>query len=125
MALRAACCAAWLVSVPALNAQVLDLPDRPVDAMTGTAFVESIRTLELREREDRIYTEIARGNLPTWLRTMVPVRMQRRTGDREVTVLFWVTPDYLAVGSDHDYFLTPMSPHLAQRIADLIKELGG
>ena len=29
-----------------------------------------------------------------------------------------VLPDYLAVGSNEDYFLTPMSPLLAQRIAD-------
>lgn len=33
---------------------------------------------------------------------------------------FWVTPDYLAVGSDSDYLLIPLSAQTAQRIADLI-----
>lgn len=31
---------------------------------------------------------------------------------------FWVTPDYLAVGSDQDYLLTPLTPRSAQVIAD-------
>ena len=31
---------------------------------------------------------------------------------------FFVAPDYLAVGTDDDYFLTPMTPVTAQRIAD-------
>src|SRR5690606_12832451 len=34
------------------------------------------------------------------------------------TATYHVTPDYLAVGSDTDYFLTPMTPLLAQRLAD-------
>jgi len=32
--------------------------------------------------------------------------------------LYYVLPDYLAVGSDQNYFLCPMTPILAQRIAD-------
>ena len=32
--------------------------------------------------------------------------------------LFFVAPDYLAVGTDEDYLLTPMTPMIAQRIAD-------
>ena len=33
---------------------------------------------------------------------------------------FYATPDYLAVGSDEDYFLIPISPNTAQRIADAL-----
>jgi hypothetical protein len=108
-----------LVATSRVAAQELNLPRRAPDAIGGTAFASEIATLELRLREERIYTEVVRGNVPTWLRTLVPVRMSRRGGEHEASVTFWVTPDYLAVGSDSDYFLMPMSPHLAQRLADL------
>jgi len=34
------------------------------------------------------------------------------------TATYYVTPDYVAVGSDTDYFLQPMTPLLAQRLCD-------
>ncbi len=40
-------------------------------------------------------------------------------GVGKTTATYFVTPDYLAIGSDQDYFLTPLSPDTAQKIADL------
>lgn len=102
-----------------LSAQVLQLPDRPPGALTGSALVEALGSLDLGAREARLYREIASGNLPTWLRRLVPVTMSRLVNGRRIAVTFHATPDYLAVGSDTDYFLMPLSPQLAQRIADL------
>ena len=59
--------------------------------------------------------EVTRGNVPSWLRTLRPVELHE--GDHRLT--FWVTPDYLSVGSDEDYLLIPLSPQSAQRLADL------
>jgi hypothetical protein len=36
------------------------------------------------------------------------------------TATFYATPDYLAIGSDDDYFLIPVSPNTGQRIADAL-----
>lgn len=115
----AACCCAMLLVAPRLTSQVLRLPIRPVDAPGGAAFATEVATLDLLAREDRIYAEVSRGNVPGWLRQLVPITMERRRDETPVTVTFWAAPDYLAIGSDTDYFLMPMSPHLAQRIADL------
>ncbi|MFO1512715.1 MAG: hypothetical protein U1F83_07355 [Verrucomicrobiota bacterium] len=35
-----------------------------------------------------------------------------------IEATYYVTPDYLAVGTDADYFLTPLTPLTAQFIAD-------
>jgi hypothetical protein len=118
-------CAAWtlalcLLSGTATRAQVLDLPPRPADAPGGAAIARDIRLLELDAREERVYTEIALGNVPSWLRKLERVEMTRQSGGREHRVTFWVTPDYVAVGSDTDWFLVPLSPQTAQRIADLV-----
>jgi hypothetical protein len=99
---------------------VLSLPPRPSDAPGGAEIAREIRSLDLATREERIYAEIARGNVPGWLRQFRPVEVEREIDGRAHRATFWVAPDYLAVGSDDDAFLIPLSPQTAQRIADLV-----
>ena len=103
-----------------VHGQVLDLPPRPSDAPGGAAIARDIRALDIGAREGRLFAEVARGNIPSWLRSLVPVEMTRRVDGREHRVTFRAAPDYLAVGSDDDWFIVPMSPQTAQRIADLV-----
>ncbi len=67
-----------------------------------------------------MYAEIARGNVPSWLRKLVRVETIVVIEGREHRLTFWATPDYLSVGSDDDFILVPLSPQTAQRIADLV-----
>ncbi|MCI0434508.1 MAG: hypothetical protein L0271_12840 [Gemmatimonadetes bacterium] len=115
-------CAILLVLAcdPGARAPALDFPARPRAAAGGVEIARDVRDLQLEAREDRIFAEVARGNVPTWLRELRPVEMVRAIDGREHDVTFWVTPDYLAVGSDTDAFLVPLSPRTAQRIADLV-----
>lgn len=99
---------------------VLELPPRPTDAPGGTEIARDLRALGFDAREQRVYAEVARGNVPSWLRRLRPVEVTGEIDGREHRVTFWVTPDYLAVGSDTDAFLVPLSPQTAQRIADLV-----
>jgi hypothetical protein len=101
---------------PELLAQALDLPDRPSDAPKGAAFARSIAGLPLKEREESILAEVKRGNVPPFLRSFVPVEVS----NGPVKATYLVAPDYLAIGSDDDYFLTPITPNTAQKIADLL-----
>jgi hypothetical protein len=95
-------------------AQTLDLPPRPGDAPEGRAIVAEIRDLPREARERRIEEEILGGNVPESLRRLAPVTLA--SGEQTATV--WVTPDFLAVGSDADHSLTPLTPGTAQRVAD-------
>lgn len=107
---------------PSAGAPELDLPARPTAAPTGTEVASEIRSLPLEAREQRIYEEVSRGNVPTWLRDLrrVDLNSNGTAGGRRHRVTFWVTADYLAVGSDDDYLHVPLSPQTAQRIADLV-----
>ena len=116
---------AWVVLVGMVcastaHAQVLDLPSRPADAPGGGEIARDLRALDLESREERIYAEIARGNVPEWLKQLCPVEVTHEIKGRMHRATFWVTPDYLAVGSDDDFFRVPLSPRTAQRIADLV-----
>jgi hypothetical protein len=106
---------------PSEPAPVLHLPERAGAAPGGDEISREIRNLELRAREEWIYTEISQGNVPTWIRQLRPVEVRGEVGGRRHRVTFWVTPDYLAVGSEGDYLLIPLSAQTAQRIADLVR----
>jgi hypothetical protein len=88
--------------------------------MAGSRFVERIAALPLADRELQIATEILAGNVPQFLRKLRPVTTRAVAEGRTNVATFLVTPDYLAIGSDEDYFLCPMTPLTAQRIADSI-----
>lgn len=98
-----------LDAVAVLGAEV-GLPPRPADAMSGSAFAADIANLPREAREAAVRTEIERGNVPSWWRRFVDVPV----GEAVIAV----SPDYLAVGSDDDWLLTPLTPGVAQAIAD-------
>ena len=98
----------------------LNLPERPLDARSGSEVVEAITGLGLVEREEILVSEILGGNVPSWLRELSAVKLEAIVSETRQTATIWVTPDYLAVGSGEDYFLAPLSPQSAQRIADRV-----
>ncbi len=97
--------------------QTLPLPARATDAPTGSQFIQEIQSLPLAEREREILTQILAGNVPPFLRRLCAVSVTNVAGSRTNTGTFFVAPDYLAVGSDEDFFRAPMTPATAQRIA--------
>jgi hypothetical protein len=71
------------------------------------------------EREQAILAEISKGNLPEFLRKLVPVELRGDSGTaRNLAATIFVTPDYLAIGSDADFLRIPMNLHTAATIAE-------
>ncbi len=102
--------------------QVLNLPPRPADAPTGQEFVKLITSLPAPpdpQREDFIFKQIASGNVPGWMRQLVLISTNATANGTNHSVKYYVTPDYMCIGSDTNYFLEPMTPGLAQRVANL------
>ncbi len=97
---------------------ILALPIRSVSASSGTEVVDLLATRNLEEREYQIWEEIQSGNLPLFLHQFVPVNFHVQLNDETYFVTLYVLPDYIALGSDTDYFYCPMTPILAQKIAD-------
>jgi len=83
-----------------------------------------MRALWLRapEREKAMADEILGGNVPDFERQLVAVDVEsvNSRGDKLRGRVF-VTPDYLAIGSDEDFVRVPMTIGTARRIA---RELG-
>jgi hypothetical protein len=99
-------------------AQAISLPPREPHAPGGSAFAQKVSALDLPQREQMIAGEILAGNIPKFLRTFCPVAVTDALDGKTNSATFFAAPDYLAVGSDEDYLLMPVSPNTAQRIAD-------
>ena len=101
-------------------AQVLELPPRATNAPDGDEFVKQIAALDLARRDQAVADEFLAGNVPNFLRKFCPVTVTAVAGGVTNTATFFVAPDYLAIGSDDNYFLAPVAPGAAQRIADQV-----
>jgi hypothetical protein len=104
------------------RAQSLPLPLRAADAPGGSNFVQRVRSLSGFQYDHEVSHQILAGNVPPFLRRLRPVTITNVAGGATNSATFFVTPDYLAVGTDDDFFRTPMTPATAQFVAD---KLGG
>ena len=102
-------------------AQTLALPPRAANALTGDEFVKKISALDLAQRDEAIAAEFLAGNAPDFLRKLCAVTVTNAAGGETNIATFFVAPDYLAIGSDENYFLASISPSTAQSIADKLK----
>ncbi len=95
------------------------IPKRPADAVGGKAFFAKLDGMKPKEREAAIADEIARGNVPDFLRTFHQLKVTAKDAKgKEHTAVLEVMPDYLAVGSDTDFVRVPMAPMTAAYIAE-------
>jgi hypothetical protein len=103
-----------LALVSSLPAAELSLPGRPEAAPTGSEFLKRCQGLEGIPREQLVLTELLDGNLPRFLGRLQPVELSADG----VHVTVFVTPDYLAIGSDRDFVYAPLDYDTATAVAD-------
>ena len=99
--------------------QAIGIPPRPANAPGGRVFAEQIADLPPQAREAAIFQEITRGNIPPFLRRFRTIGTGFVAADKtKHGATYEVMPDYLAIGSDEDFFRVPMTPATATRIAE-------
>jgi len=94
------------------------IPRRSPRAPTGSRVADALAGLDAADRERAILREILDGNMPSFLRQLAPVELSYRAADRTVAATIFVTPDYLAIGSDDDFLRIPMNLATATTVAD-------
>ncbi|HVN23673.1 MAG TPA: hypothetical protein VMT71_06860 [Syntrophorhabdales bacterium] len=97
---------------------VKKIPPRQHGAMTGSEFAAYVDSMDRDAREHAIESQLTQGNIPEFLRRLKPVRLTDRSGSGKAkTATVFVMPDYVSVGSDRDYLLTPMNLYTAVETA--------
>lgn len=102
--------------------QRLKLKNRSIDALNGTEFIKSISdsSVSMDQRETILFTEIKSGNIPRFYKKLSLIRDTAIINGQVQTIRYYALPDFLAIGSNSDYFYCPMRPQLAQKIADFL-----
>jgi hypothetical protein len=97
----------------------LRLPARPADAIGGSEFARRTSGLSSADRDRAVVAELERGNIPSFLGHLTPVKLTASaSGGQTVAATIWVTPDYLAIGSDDDFLYVPLTYYSATIVAD-------
>jgi len=81
-------------------------------------FAREVQHLSGPARDALVMSELRAGNVPAFLRRLVPVTVGGASADHQpVRVTVCVLPDYLAVGSNEDFLYVPMGLKAALDIA--------
>jgi hypothetical protein len=101
-----------------LNYLTRHIPERLSSSLTGSQFVDLVSKKDARQREQVIAEQLLKGNLPDFLRKLKPIKLQQLTkSGRLLRATIFVTPDYLAIGSQADFIRVPMDFHTARKVA--------
>jgi hypothetical protein len=93
---------------------------KPPAALAGSEFYRKAAAFGWQQRDSLALQAVVQGNIPSFLKRFVAVDVAIKdsaTG-RLVQATYFVSPDYLAVGTDNDWARVPLTPMAAQRIAD-------
>ena len=76
--------------------------------------------MKWNERDSLILNEILSGNIPSFLKQLVAIHtsLYDSLTNKIIHATYFVTPDYLCIGTDDDFARIPMTPMAAQYIAD-------
>lgn len=102
------------------STRYLDLPLNQEHAVGGSLLKDQLTGLNLMEREDKIIKEVLSGNVPSFSRRLIPIKISEVFNSSEFELIIFVTSDYMAIGSDEDYLYVPMTPGTAQILADTL-----
>ena len=98
----------------------LRIPERPNDALYGSDFVIRVKNMSVEEREAEAVKEILSGNVPSFSRKLKPLRISQAIDGKSFELVYYTICDYMAIGSDADYFYIPLTPSTAQYLADTL-----
>lgn len=88
-------------------------------AVTGTEFYKKAVAFHWHERDSFAVKEILAGNIPSFLKKLVAIHTTiKDSSGKTINAIYFVTPDYVSIGSNEDWARIPLSPMAAQQIAD-------
>ncbi|HEX2607551.1 MAG TPA: hypothetical protein VHK91_09240 [Flavisolibacter sp.] len=90
--------------------------------MSGTDFYRKAASFKWRERDSLVLEEALKGNIPDFMKHLVAITVHLTdtlTG-KHWKAVYYVTPDYLSIGSNENWARVNITPMAAQRIADTL-----
>ncbi|MBS1655049.1 MAG: hypothetical protein JSU05_09400 [Bacteroidetes bacterium] len=88
--------------------------------LTGHDFYQSAVAMQWRQRDSFAVKEILEGNIPGFIKKLAPVHITIKdsVNGKWIRAVFYVTPDYMSVGTNDNWARIPLTAMAAQQIAD-------
>ncbi|HEV7783117.1 MAG TPA: hypothetical protein VGO58_17700 [Chitinophagaceae bacterium] len=93
---------------------------RRTSSLTGNEFYHQAFAMKWQARDSLVVKEALAGNIPAFLKKFEPVSVSVTdsvTG-KKINATYYVSPDYLSIGTDEDWARVNITPNAAQKIAD-------
>lgn len=89
-------------------------------SITGAEFYRQAAGMKWKERDSFVVKEILSGNLPAFLKKFVPIKISGidSASEKTIRITYYVSPDYLSVGTNDNWARVNITPMAAQKIAD-------
>src|SRR5690606_1308785 len=91
---------------------------KPDNSISGSAFYREVEGLSWQQRDSIATHYILAGNIPRFLNKLQPVKINFNVDGNRYRVKYFITSDYLSVGTDYDWARIPLTPIFSQKIAD-------
>lgn len=91
-------------------------------SMTGNEFYHQAFVMKWQARDSLVIEQALAGNMPKFLARFKPVSVSIYDSlhDKTIHAIYYVSPDYLSIGTDDDWARVNITPNAAQRIADSV-----
>lgn len=88
--------------------------------LTGSEFYKLSGSFAWQQRDSLALKQILSGDLPTFLKKFVAIKTSVTDSSTGKTIhaVYYVSPDYLSIGTDDDWARIDITPMAAQKIAD-------
>src|SRR5688572_29537410 len=97
----------------------MQLPERKL-SLTGNDFYQKAFAMKWAARDSFAVKEVLSGNVPDFLKKFVAIDVSLTDSSLRKTIkaTYYVSPDYLSIGSNNDWARINITPIAAQKIAD-------
>ncbi|RPD93289.1 hypothetical protein EGM88_13260 [Aureibaculum marinum] len=83
------------------------------------SFLKNLSQLPIRQREDSLIKYMSKGWMPAYNFQFKEVSYTYKNAKgKKYKISFWVSPDYLSIGTNQNFVRMPLTPQTAQKLAD-------
>lgn len=87
--------------------------------ITGTGFYKTVVSSAWQQRDSVAVAAILAGNIPDFLKRFVRINTSiTDSNGKTISAYYFVSPDYVSIGTNDDWARIPLTPMAAQIIAD-------
>jgi hypothetical protein len=104
-----------------LSCSTVKLNQSPgTEKITGAEFYASAISMQWKQRDSFAVKEVLLGNMPDFLYKFVPINVSIKDSatNKPIKATYYVSSDYLSVGTNGNWARIPLTPIAAQIIAD-------